>query len=363
MKKRLCVVLMAILALACLAGCGKGKESNVNKEPEITPIQSLRDINVSQYVTLGDYKGMDVTYNNNIVSKSELMQVVVEVYESVMKESDYVTDRPLVMGDTANIDYIGYLDGEPFEGGADENFNLTLGSNVFISGFEEGLVGASVGDTVDVPVTFPENYYEELAGKEVIFTCTVNRIIPGEMDDEVVQRLQLDGVENVADLIQYVYDTIYNESEGSSDTLKQDAVLNAFMAQCEFAELPPEFLQRYKNLTRESMEYEAQDAGMTLDEFAEQHLSGMPLDEFIEIYATAGLQQGLAIQAVANKEGLNIEDSELDAILKEKADKYGYASIEAYMGNSTREDMREYHLYEKVIEFLVENSNITEVNE
>ena len=80
LKKRLLVAILVLCLVFTTAftfcGCGKGKESNVNKEPEITPIQSLRDINVSQYVTLGDYKGMDVTYNNNIVSKSELMHVL-----------------------------------------------------------------------------------------------------------------------------------------------------------------------------------------------------------------------------------------------------------------------------------------------
>ena len=138
-------------------------------------------------VTLGDYKGLEVPKSETEVTDEE---VEAELKKEQEKNSRTITveDRAAENGDTATIDFEGFVDGEAFEGGKGTDYPLTLGSNTFIPGFEEQLVGAKVGDDVDVKVTFPEEYQaKELAGKEAIFKCAVKKIeakeLP-ELDDD-----------------------------------------------------------------------------------------------------------------------------------------------------------------------------------
>ena len=167
MKRFLSVVLSVALLSVLFCGCGKNEKRN------------LYNVDLSKYVTLKDYKGVKVDTSTD--EFKELLKN--EISSDVSQNNFYVkkTEGTVADGDTANIDYVGKKDGVAFEGGTAQGYDLTIGSNNFIDGFEEGLIGVNIGDTVDLNLTFPENYQStELAGKAVVFTVTVNYVTTNE---------------------------------------------------------------------------------------------------------------------------------------------------------------------------------------
>ena len=161
--KRIICCLLAALTVFGLAGCGKKAK------------RQLYNGKLSKYITLADYKGLKVDtksdefkeYYNNVISSD------VSANDLYVKK----TEGTVANGDTANIDYTGKKDGVAFDGGTAEGYDLKIGSNSFIDGFETGLIGKKIGDTVDLNLTFPENYNSaELAGKAVVFTVKINYV-------------------------------------------------------------------------------------------------------------------------------------------------------------------------------------------
>ena len=161
--KRIICCLLAALTVFGLAGCGKKAK------------RQLYNGKLSKYITLADYKGLKVDTKSD-----EFKEYYNNVISSDVSSNDlYVkkTEGTVANGDTANIDYTGKKDGVAFDGGTAEGYDLKIGSNSFIEGFETGLIGKKIGDTVDLNLTFPENYNSaELAGKAVVFTVKINYV-------------------------------------------------------------------------------------------------------------------------------------------------------------------------------------------
>ena len=158
---------MMLFVALLLSGCGMKEED----------MKYLKDFDPSKYVTLGEYKGMNIT-----IPKTEVTDEDVDSYIDYLLSANEsyvdITDRDVAQnGDVANIDYEGKKDGVAFDGGTAQGYDLNLGSGVFIDGFEDGVVGMKVGETKDLTLTFPDNYAnEDLAGAEVVFTVTLNSI-------------------------------------------------------------------------------------------------------------------------------------------------------------------------------------------
>ena len=196
MKKKMAMMCMAGVMAVSLCACGnKGKETTADataateqtgeeeqtteetsaeeetKVSERADYVALEDLEVDEYVTLADYKEMTVQ-----AAKTEVTDEVIENYINGNMLTTYpVTDRAVEDGDLVTIDFVGKKDGEPFENGSSEGYQLKIGSNSFIDGFEEGLIGVMPGDTVDLDLTFPENYKnEELAGQAVVFLSLIH---------------------------------------------------------------------------------------------------------------------------------------------------------------------------------------------
>lgn len=348
MKKKL-INLLAILTATCmLAGCGSD-----NAE------QTLQEMDVEKYVTIGEYKGLTVTVDPISVDDSEVESLMQSAYSSaVTAENGGITDRAVAVGDTANIDYVGKKDDVAFDGGTASGYNLAIGSGQFIPGFEEGLVGVMPGETVDLPLTFPEEYHSaDLAGAEVVFTVTVNYIIPTEMEDSVVATLGIEGVDTVEGLRQYAYDYLYSNAEYNYDMSVDNAVLNAFMTGCEFNEIPQYVVDRYTNMASQGVTQQAAYYGMDAESFVSTFY-GMTMDEFVADYSQEAAKQDIALQAVANQENLGINDEELDATLQEYSAAAGYATVEEYLAGESKETYRAYLMCEKVLNFMVENAVI-----
>lgn len=357
MKKKLIALITAALVTGVFAGCGKSGDV------------ALKDMDVDKYVTLGEYKGLEVSMTPVKVDDEELEYYMNDfyiggiAYARGVEIDDGITDRAVETGDTVYIDYVGKKDGVAFDGGTAEGFYLNIGSGQFIDGFEEGLVGVMPGDTVDLNLTFPESYDNaELAGADVVFTVTVNYIHPEGYKDELIQAFTsavgMTDITNTEEMRQYIYDYLYNSKQQEYDYYLSREVMNAFMNICEFGEIPQEFVEKYENAARSSVESGAEASGMTEDTYA-QYYYGCTLDELIESIPET-VKENIAFQAVANRENLNISDEELNETLLSYAQSYGYSTVEEYVGENSLEDYREYFMKNKVLTFLTDNAVINE---
>lgn len=217
MKKKLALFLAAAMCVSCLAtGCnnanpnptesGKNTETGTETGSETEPVKKVElselynkgkyeTINITEYVTLGDLTGLiSIKESDYIVTEAEI-QAEIDYYRKQLGKTEDVTDRDTVQkGDVVNIDYVGRIGGIKFEGGSDTKFDLEIGSGAFIPGFEDGLIGAKKGTTVDVVVTFPKEYPSapELQNKEAVFSVTINsikKIVLADYTDELVSKI------------------------------------------------------------------------------------------------------------------------------------------------------------------------------
>lgn len=353
MKKKLLNVLAILTAACMLVGCG-GKETE-SKETE----QALHEMDVEKYVTLGEYKGIEVTMPTITVDESEVDSLVSNAYSNaVTKENGGITDRAVAVGDTANIDYVGKKDDVAFDGGTASGFNLTIGSGQFIDGFEDGLVGVMPGETVDLNLTFPAEYHSaDLAGAEVVFTVTVNFIQPSaeDMQDSVIAALGIEGIDTVEALRQYAYDYLYSTAEQNYNASIQSTVLNTFMSNCEFKEVPQWLTDKYFAMAEVNINQQAANYGMDGASFV-NNFYGMTMEEFVSEYSVEMAKRDIALQAIANQENLNISDEELDTTLQTYATASGYETVEEFLGEEPKDNYRAYLTAENVVAFMIENA-------
>ena len=186
---------------------------------------ALEDLEVDEYVTLADYKEMTVQ-----AAKTEVTDEVIENYINGNMLTTYpVTDRAVEDGDLVTIDFVGKKDGETFENGSSEGYQLKIGSNSFIDGFEEGLIGVMPGDTVDLDLTFPENYKnEELAGQAVVFTVTVQNILEStDYENVTPEQMELMGLEYTSK--DALWDAAKKSVEDEAEESYQTNISNAIM--------------------------------------------------------------------------------------------------------------------------------------
>ncbi len=351
MKKRW----IALLLTACMlsvAGCGK----------DASELVYMKDFDASDYVKLGDYKGVEVVLADPAVTEEEIEEYI-NYTLSAAAVSEPVTDRAVEMGDIANIDYVGKMDGVAFEGGTGEGYDLTIGSGQFIPGFEEGVVGMEIGKTKDVEVTFPDPYTNnpDMSGKPAVFTVTVNSIsqkkIP-ELTDEFVAGLAMEECSNVEEFRTYISDTIMQQKQSDYDTQKTNLAITAVTEICEFKEVPSGMVERMNTTLTNNIGSYASMYGMDIRSYVAAVYGGTE-EEFEETLLEQTklmAQQYIMMQAIADKEGIEVTDEEADTLLEEDAALYGYETAEEYKATIDVDAYREYLLTTEVMDFLAENA-------
>lgn len=302
---------------------------------------------MSEYVKLGQYIGLNVKKPEVIVTEEEIEEGYKKRQRTFAK-SIAVTDRPLQLGDIATIDFTGFLDGEPFEGSTDTNYPLELGTHTFIPGFEEQLVGAELGQEVDVNVTFPESYVaQNLAGKDVLFKVKINGITEQEfiplgesVKKEVRDSLEMFRRREVEDLYENMLaDAVVSNSEV---TVPEEI----------YEQEMEDLMNRWKTaLIRQGIEPNAyfQASGIS-----EEHIKKQYQDQ-----AMSRAKSRLVLEAIAEKENLEATKPAIEMYLGEMAIEYGM-SVEEVKNALAKEhtdaiesDVR----IRKVLQFLKEKAN------
>lgn len=382
MKKKLAVMLTMALAVSMLGGCGKEGKDNTTTESSTTEssvagstegstvadadVKPLKDWNMQEYVTLGEYKGLAVTISpKEEVTEETINSLALSVYNGAMPaDAEGIKDRKVALGDTVNIDYEGKKDGVAFEGGTAQGQQLGIGSGSFIEGFEEGLVDVMPGETVDLNLSFPEEYKNnpDLAGKAVVFTVTVNYIYPSdasEMKDETVAAMGLEEYKNVQELKEYCKEYLEYMAETNYSAMRDNVIVEQLMKVATFGEIPAELVTKYETSIMQTLEVRAMQAGATADDYANYYY-GSDAKTYAATYATESAKQSIAFFAIAELEKLQISDEELETSLADYAEEVGAPSVEEMMGSLDKEEFREFFTFEKVADFLFENAVVTE---
>lgn len=374
MRKKILAVAMCVCLGMTIFGCGKASDSkedskettsSSNKttaepsEPAYTEDDLVDDtaaeLNVLDYVELADYIGIDLT--------KEVTEVTDEDVQSQM-ESDALEltaeDVTVAEGDIAVIDFVGKLDGTAFDGGTGSNYELEIGSNSFIDGFEDGLIGVKKGETVDLNLTFPESYPStELAGKDVVFTVTVKSVKrkPAELTDEWMA-----GNTTYASLDAYKAEVraqleadAEDEAQYKVEASALDTVVSNSNIKKYFKSLVEDGESQYENYVKTYASY----YGMELSEFIEAQ--GMTEED----YANTKSQQGasyaevaMVVQAIAKDAGLTADDEKYQTLLNDLAAQY---NMDANTFNSTYgEDVVGVSVMsDYVMQHIVSNANVT----
>lgn len=350
MKKKMILFTALVMVAGALSACGKDDTY-------------LSGIKASDYVTLGEYKGIEIIESEPSVT-NESVDAYIAYILSQKATSTEVTGRAVEEGDTVNIDYAGYKDGVAFDGGTAQGQDLTIGSGRFIPGFEDGLIGKNIGETVSLDLTFPENYpSEELAGAAVVFEVTINSISVSktpELTDAFVQDLGIEGCSTTAEYRDYVYDLFYQDAVSAYDNNVRNDITQSIMANCIFKEPPEKMVDRYYNILLDYMTNTAASVNMDLDTYMQNYynMDTQTYKDTIREDAKIMAEQSIMFQAIADVEDLNLSEDEIAGEIEEHATQYGYESVEAFKEQSDEETLRENLMADVVMEFLIRNADI-----
>ena len=322
------------------------------------PFIYTAEVAVKPEVELGKYKGVTVTKIDTSVSDEEVAEALEQERNKNARDVS-VTDRAIQEGDTAVIDFEGFVDGVAFEGGKGENHPLEIGSHSFIDTFEDQLVGKNAGDEVEVNVTFPEQYQAaELAGKPAMFKVKINEVkakeLP-ELDDEFAQ--DVSEFDTLAEYKEDLKKQLVEKKEVEAKKTKEDEAIQKIIdkskmdipeamieTQCE--SMVEEFAQRIAQ-SGLSMEQYLQFSGMTVDQLKEQ----------VRPEATTRIQSSLVLEQIAKEENIEISDEEVDAEVEKMAAAYGMEAdkLKEYMGEAEKKSMKSDLAITKAVELIMEN--------
>ena len=316
------------------------------------------EVAVRPEVTLGKYKGVTVTKIDTSVTDEEVMEAI-ERERNNNARTITVEDRAIAEGDTAVIDFEGFVDGEPFEGGKAENHSLEIGSHTFIDNFEDQLVGRNTGDEVEVNVTFPAEYHAtELAGKPALFKVKINEIkakeLP-ELDDDFAQ--DVSEFDTLAEYKESVKKNLEKTKEDNAKRTKEDEAITKIIEKSQM-EIPDAMIDtQVQNMIQEFAQRMASQ-GLSLDQYMQ--FSGMTIDklkEQVRPEAVTRIQSSLVLEQIAKDENIEITEEEIEAELQKMSEMYGMDvdKLKEYMGDSEKESMKRDLAVQKAIEVIMDN--------
>ena len=321
------------------------------------PFVFTATVAVKPAVELGEYKGIQVE-KAPIEVKDEEIEAQITKEREANSRTVTVDDRAVAQGDIVTLDFEGFVDGVAFEGGKGENYDLTIGSNTFIPGFEDQLVGAEIGKELDVNVTFPEEYgAKELAGKAAVFKCKVNGIKVKELpavDDEFAQE-----VSEFDTLDEYKADIkakLLKEKEDEAARVKEDAVIGKIIEGAKM-EIPDAMVEYQTRQMLDEFAQRIQSQGISLDQYFQ--FTGLTEEKYMEEMkprALQNIQSRLVLEAVAQAENLVAEEADIEEEIKKMADMYKMEAdkIKELLGERQMEEMKKDIAVQKAAKLVAE---------
>lgn len=278
-------------------------------------------------VTLKEYKGLDIHKEEVNVTDEDIEEEVKRIQNRyadwVVREEEEVSQN----GDQVVIDYAGTIDGVPFEGGSAENYPLELGSNTFIPGFEDQLVGVKTGDVKDVVVTFPEDYNAaDLAGKEAVFKCTVHDVkykeLP-EANDELIQKLKREGVDTLEKFKEVTKEDMTKRREEQAERAFEEALI-AKVSEDADVEIPEVMIENEINRLFRNFENQMSQSGFTAKQYYEATgQTEADLKNMLKPDAQHNVKTMLVLEAVVKQEGIEVTEEDINKEYENMSKTYG----------------------------------------
>lgn len=321
----------------------------------------IAKVPVEPEVELGEYKGIEVEKETVKVLQAD---VKAELNRMAQRNARTETvERKAKKNDTVDIDFEGFVDGVPFEGGKAEHHELTLGSGAFIPGFEDQLIGCKAGDEKDVVVTFPEEYHaKELAGKEATFKCKVHKVeetILPEIDDEFAKDVS-DTCETLDDLKKEITERLKAERQEAADNAFEEKVLDAVIDGMK-ADIPAAMIDSQVDTIVQDFGYRLQMQGMGLEQYLK--MTGTEMGAFRAMFQSQAERQvktRLALQKVVELEGITVSDKELEEEYAKMAEQYKM-EVEKVKAIVSKEALEGDLKISNALEFIKKNAKVKKV--
>ena len=304
-------------------------------------------------VTLGQYKGVEAPRTEVVVSAEDVENRLKEMADRNSRMVS-VEDRAARLGDVTNIDFEGFLEGVPFDGGKSDNFDLELGSGQFVPGFEDQVAGMSISEEKDINITFPEDYHADLAGKDVVFHVKLNSIkvkeLP-ELDDEFAK--DVSEFDTLDELRRDVEEKLRKDREENAKRAFEDAVITKVAGNIQ-ADIPQVMIDDQAKRFVDNFKMQIQSQGIPYEQYMK--MTGMTEEKLLEDAKAPSLGQvrvDLALAAVAKAEGLEASDEDVEAEYAKMAEQYGMdaENVKKYVD---AEVVKEQVVRSKTVELLTE---------
>lgn len=368
MKKKIVAGMLTLCMAMAFAGCGSDKKNestdatetvSENTSSEKSGIRLVSVEDTSDYVTLGEYKGITLQHITSEITDDD---VELEIENIMADNSSEITDGTVQDQDTVRINYTGTVNGEELEDGSMEDYDLKIGNAVFTEEFDQAMIGMAIGETRQISIAYPEDYYDEtVAGKTVDYTVTLQSISrPAQLTDEWVAS-QYDFT-TVDEYKAYIRQQL---EDNNSKTADLELYSNAWIALCDAAEVkdyPEEDIDKAKEEYKASYDSFLEASEMTMEDFLEsQDMTEEEFDEECESYAKSKVEQDLIAQAVMDAEGLSLEDEEMESVQSLLLQQYGYDSIDSMISDFGEDSVNEILAIMRVEKFVVDQATVEEM--
>lgn len=380
MKKIALLLILSLSIIFAMSGCSKdeedkgdpdatptagetndnsGEEDKVDGTDEIETPEFLENLvvkeeyDVNKYIKLGKYKGIDVKVEQLEVTEDDVkLKMQVDMQDNGATPVD-IADRKVEIGDTINMDFVGYHDGEQFEGGSATGYEMIVGSGAFVPGFEDQLVGVDLNKETEVNIVFPENY-GTFPGEPVVFKVVVNGIKTYEItEDNLKNTLEVESVEAYKESI---VQALEEQNAATMEAAKINSIYNAVVEGSEIT-IPENLVEFYASDFRVyNTNFIIMQYGMDLETYF--GLTGYPVEEFekfVQEHANDMATRDLIIKAISTAENIEVSQKEVDAEIETYAASYGMTA-EEYLDVADVNVLKDELLYNKVIELIVAES-------
>ena len=378
MKKKTVAAILVMCMVLSASACGKeaAKDTKNEKTTETTDKKSEEKAekddksnkeaslklvtvdDISDYVTIGEYKGLTLNRISQEVTDDD---VQAEIDYDLEDKGEEIKDGTVESGDTVTINFTGTIDGKEFDGGSAEDYQLTVGEGSMIDGFEDGIIGMKDGETKELDLTFPEDYYDDsVAGKAVVFKVTLQKFTrKAELTDEWVAANT--DYKTVDEYKNSVREQLEKDADTSADIDLYDSAWTEVLSASEIKKYPEADVNTAIEEYKAQTEQYVQEAGIEMSDFLEaQGISEDEYDDECKTYAESKVEQNLIVQGIMTEEGLTIEDSELDELKDLLCQEYGAASIDELVEYYGQQDVDESLALLRVQKFIVDQATVEE---